>query len=399
MVDARTNVYFFWRDNYLRYDRVLDRTDEDYPLSIAGYWPGFTEAGFDTGVDAAVNWQNGKIYFFKGNQYLRYDIAADKADPGYPLLIAGNWPGFTEAGFDTGVNTAINFGNGKVYFFKGNQYLRYDIAADKVDPGYPLPIAGNWSGFTEAGFDTGVNAAINWGNGKVYFFKGNQYLRYDIASDKVDPGYPLSIAGHWPGFTEAGFAEGVSAAIDLSDESAEIWLAGAEIIKSPVNGPRFLPLPWRGVLHTTEGSTLEGAISSFRSTNFWPHFTIEPNTLRVVQHLPLTIGARSLSDKATSENAAHCIQIEIVGFAAQTPSWAPEQLAFIRDVMRQIMYQVPIPRQSDRTFLDSTGVGTHPENRMSVNEWKLFSGWCGHQHVPGETHWDPGAIDITALLS
>ncbi len=29
------------------------------------------------------------LYFFKGGQYLRYDMAADKADPGYPVAIAG----------------------------------------------------------------------------------------------------------------------------------------------------------------------------------------------------------------------------------------------------------------------------------------------------------------------
>ena len=39
------------------------------------------------------------------------------------------------------------------YFFKGNQYLRYDIAADKVDAGYPKPIAGNWPGFWPGGLD------------------------------------------------------------------------------------------------------------------------------------------------------------------------------------------------------------------------------------------------------
>jgi hypothetical protein len=209
----------------------------------------------------------------------------------------------------------------------------------------------------------------------------------------------LAIAGAWPGFAEAGFTDNINAAIDLFIDNADLWLPDATVIKSPVKGPKFLPLPWRGVLHTTEGSTLDGAIGSFRQTNFWPHFTIAPKTLQIVQHLPLTIGARALSDKATPENAAHCIQIEIVGQAAETPTWAPEQLAFIRDVMRQIEDLVPIPRQSGRTFLGSVGVNKTPGNRMSVNEWKVFSGWCGHQHVPGESHWDPGAIDIDTLLS
>ncbi len=286
----------------------------------------------------------------------------------------------------------------KVYFFSNNSYLRYDRVDDQVDEDFPKPITGNWPGFDTTDFAAWVDAAVNWGNGKVFFFRGNQYLRYDIAADRVDSGYPLPILGNWKGLNEAGFIGSIKGVVDLLDLTHEIWLDGVEILRSTVNGPVFRSFPWRGVLHTTEGSSLDGAIQSFRSTNFWPHFTIEPNTLRVVQHLPLTIGARALSDSATVENAAHAIQIEIVGFASETPNWAPEQLAFIRDVIRQIMSQVPIPKQSGLSFLDQTGVNTHPGNRLSVKDWQVFSGWCGHQHVPGEGHWDPGAIDITTLL-
>jgi hypothetical protein len=103
----------------------------------------------------------------------------------------------------------------KAYFFRGNQYLRYDVATDSVESEYPLSIASRWPGFKEAGF-LNVDAAVNWGNGKVYFFRGNQYLRYDIAADRVDSGYPLLIADQWPGFKEAGFASNVDAAVDWS---------------------------------------------------------------------------------------------------------------------------------------------------------------------------------------
>ena len=53
--------------------------------------------------------------------------------------------------------------------------------------------------------------------------------------------------------------------------------------------PKFIPLPWRGVLHTTEGN-LNGALEVFGTRNFWPHFTIEPNTLKIIQHISLNIG-------------------------------------------------------------------------------------------------------------
>jgi hypothetical protein len=256
----------------------------------------------------------------------------------------------------------------------------------------------SWPGFAAAGFASNIDAALDWGNGKVYFFKGPNYLRFDKIDNKVDDGYPLPIAGNWPGVSEAGFGSGITAIVDMFPSGEEIWLPDATVVRASVNGPSYIDLPWRGVLHTTEGPTAEGAISFFQGNNFWSHLVIEPSTLKVFQHLPLNIGARAMGDHPTPENAAHAVQIEIVGLAKNSPNIAPEQLAFIRSVMRQIEELVPIPRTTDRTFLDAAGVNANPSNRMSVAEWKRFSGWCGHQHVPGDTDWDPGALDVATLL-
>ena len=98
----------------------------------------------------------------------------------------------------------------KAYFFKGGQYVRYDLAADEVESGYPASIGTEWNGLTPAGFASGLDAAVNWGNGKAYFFKGGQYLRYDITTDTADAGYPAPMAGAWPGLAEAGFGTGLS---------------------------------------------------------------------------------------------------------------------------------------------------------------------------------------------
>jgi hypothetical protein len=35
---------------------------------------------------------------------------------------------------------------------------------------------------------------------------------------------------------------------------------------------------------------------------------------------------------------------------------------------------------------------------MSTAQWRGFDGWCGHQHVPNNTHGDPSDINIHALL-
>jgi len=196
-------AYFFRGDRYLRYDYGDDLPDAGYSLPIAGNWPGLP-AGFTNGLSATVNGRgpfDGKLYLFKGSQYARYDWATDKADPGYPKPIAGNWPGLPasfQGGFDAAVTGQKGFA-GKAYFFKGSQYVRYDWAADKMDPGYPLSIAGNWPGLS-AGFTSGIQAAANGQKsfeGKLYLFKGADYVRYDWTTDRADPGYPLPIEFNW----------------------------------------------------------------------------------------------------------------------------------------------------------------------------------------------------------
>ncbi|MHA2423924.1 MAG: hemopexin repeat-containing protein, partial [Candidatus Thorarchaeota archaeon] len=108
-------------------------------------WPGLTEP-FYRSMDAAL-WSapNQKIYFFRGNEYIRVDpYNGWKADPNYPKPIAGNWPGFP-ADFANSVDAALwSEPNQKIYFFKGDQYIRVDpYNGWNVDPNYPKPIAGN----------------------------------------------------------------------------------------------------------------------------------------------------------------------------------------------------------------------------------------------------------------
>ena len=392
-----TKAYFFEGDSYVRYDRGDDRVDDGYPLKIADTWVGTAASDFGSSLDTALNLEVGVVYFFRGANYVRYKLGADEGVDFGPALIADHWPGMAERGFDRDVDAALNYGNGFAYFFKGANYVRYKLGdGEGVDQG-PISIGAEWNGMTAVGFDSDLDAAINWGNGKTFFFKGGNYVRYDMTNDVVDPGYPLPIADQWPGMATAGFATRLSAAVDIYD-GRDVWLPSARRNAPPVNGPQFIALPWRGVLHTTEGGTLSGAEQAFAAGKDWPNLAIDPDRLDIVEYYPLSRGARALTDNLTPQNAARCVQIEIVGLAQESPDWAPERLAFIRDVMRQIEDLVPIPRTTDRTFLDLAGVNHNPGNRMSVDEWKRFSGWCGHQHVPGNTHWDPGAIDIDTLL-
>jgi len=194
---TNNRLYVFKGMQYYRYTIDGDEgIDPGYPQLIGDHWPHLAEA-FLVGVDAAVVWPNGKAYFFKGDQYARYTIAPnERVDPGYPQPIAKNWPGLAEA-FPNGVDAVFVHGS-KAYFFKERQYVQYNIgpAPEGVDPGYPKPIAGSWPGLAEI-FPDGIDAAVLWPDDKVYFFKGDQYVRYSMDRDPkgVDPGYPQQISG------------------------------------------------------------------------------------------------------------------------------------------------------------------------------------------------------------
>jgi hypothetical protein len=72
-------------------------------------------------------------------------------------------------------------------------YVQYDIASDGQDD-VPLLIETDWPGLSPA-----ISAAVVWPNGKAYFFRGVEYLRYDIARQRFDDGYPKAIFSNWPG--------------------------------------------------------------------------------------------------------------------------------------------------------------------------------------------------------
>ena len=148
---------------------------------------------FTSDMDAAVNWNNGSAYFFKGDKYVNYNINTDRQRAGYPLNIRDHWSGLS---FTNDIDAAVNFGNNKVYFFKGDEYVAYNHYEGRQDPGYPKKIRDQWSGLS---FTSDIDAAINWGNGTVYFFKGAEYVSYNIAKARQDPGYPKRIAGNWEG--------------------------------------------------------------------------------------------------------------------------------------------------------------------------------------------------------
>lgn len=188
-------AYFVVGGDVLYYDVNADRaTGEQRPLGAL--WHGMPPE-FSAGMDAAVDLGSFQLYVFRGDSYLRIPFGTQAVDDGYPRPIAGNWPGLS---FDR-IDAAMNWGDGKVYLFRGPEYVRYDIAADRQDDGYPKPIAGNWKHVDAGWVGDGIDAAVNLGNGRAYFFKGTEYVAIDWNTKTQLDGYPLAVDGLWPGLT------------------------------------------------------------------------------------------------------------------------------------------------------------------------------------------------------
>lgn len=153
------------------------------------------------------------------------------------------------------------------------------------------------------------------------------------------------------------------------------------------------------VWHTTEGFGLPTYQGSA------PHFTLDPLSGKLWQHIPITQAAKSLKHPAgtVETNRAHAIQVELVLFSFRSPDGkAPERevrnltdadYARIAALARWIEKYAGVPRKCGVTF-------TSPPKRLTSAKWLTYSGHCGHENVPNNDHVDPGdAFLISKVLA
>lgn len=148
-------------------------------------------------------------------------------------------------------------------------------------------------------------------------------------------------------------------------------------------------VPARIVWHTTEGSSLPSYSGSA------PHFTLNPKTGQLWQHIPIDRCAKALVNSAggVETNRAHAIQVELIGFAKDTDNWTASTYREIADLARWIERNASVARRCGVRF-----VGNGQTNHMTNAQWLAYKGHCGHQHVPENFHWDPGLFRIDLVL-
>ncbi len=176
---------------------------------------------------------------------------------------------------------------------------------------------------------------------------------------------------------------------------------------APITGatsPSFDPsYPFRGVLHTTETTDYTYSPYSYFGHLNPPHFTVvnKPSGVKIYQHFSTNTGSRALRNKTggVKTNAGGAIQIEIAWRAANISNLPDAMKDALNSLIDWISSTKGISKTSPPFFDDNGGYGTGAPSRMSFAQWQSFNAWCGHQHVPENVHWDPGLIDIDALLA
>jgi hypothetical protein len=214
-------AWFFKDGEYIRVN-VADMTVEQARKPIVGNWgqDGTWPETYANGIDAVLRGTGafaGKCWFFKDNAYIRYDLVEDRAETP-PRPIVGNWgqcntwPAAYANGIDA-VFPGTGAFAGKCWFFRGDSYIRYDLASNTAETP-PQPIVGNWAGAhwpkTLVG---GIDAVVGAPAGNTFVLRGGMAIEYNPAVNSIIDG-PFWIEDRWPEIVDAFYPSDVRWGVD-----------------------------------------------------------------------------------------------------------------------------------------------------------------------------------------
>ena len=120
-------------------------------------------------------------------------FAAKKVWSYYDKMLENDFPRAKQNGVPSYPNAALLWGgDGRIYLFKGarfQEFHEYDLSV-----GPSMKIEEKWKGVP-----TKIDAALQWKNGKTYFFKNNKYWRFNDNKMAVSKDYPKSRTTYWMG--------------------------------------------------------------------------------------------------------------------------------------------------------------------------------------------------------
>jgi hypothetical protein len=161
----------------------------------------------------------------------------------------------------------------------------------------------------------------------------------------------------------------------------------------PESGPRFT---W----HVTVSP--QGYFTSMASylinAGFEPQVLYDPKSDRLGQFGPLTQSARALQNDGTRRtNREGLVNIQVEVVAMPSPPWTDGFDPATKPNFRKLLaagraHGVPDVWPAGSPVTSSNAVMPRPRDI-----WQSKAGHYGHCHVPGNTHWDPGGIDVTKV--
>lgn len=157
-------------------------------------------------------------------------------------------------------------------------------------------------------------------------------------------------------------------------------------------GPLIESAGDKAIWHTTEGS-MSSAAGIFSTGVDIPHILINPATGQTIQYLPLNQFAKALEHpRGTPEtNRAGCRQVEIAGKASEAGRWPTSYYERLGALAVLIEHRTDIRRANYHPF------GRNAQ-RLTPTGFIRAKGHLGHQHVPNNSHWDPGSFRIGTLF-
>lgn len=189
------------------------------------------------------------------------------------------------------------------------------------------------------------------------------------------------------------------------------WIPGFEVREAPTgDAGNYIGGPTKLVWHTSETSrgtidAIANALHSKQHTDVY-HVLADPSLRRVVQVLPLNKAASALAHPRSVEtNHDGAIQVCVIGRSHESKDMSTEDLDWLGSaVLAPIANAVPdLSLTNIATFYgDDCGftlATTDARQRFAPSTWDNFGGQCGHQHVPGNDHWDPGALNVARICA
>lgn len=162
--------------------------------------------------------------------------------------------------------------------------------------------------------------------------------------------------------------------------------------------------PARAVWHTTESPAGASYFSSIAAylirVASEPQVIYDPVSDRLGQFGPLTQSARALQNdgsRRTNREGKVCIQVEVLGYASKpwTKGFDPAKKPNYRKLIAAMRaHGIADTWPAGKPLATAAAVAKAPRSRTT---WQTKGGHFSHGQVPGNSHWDPGAIDTSIV--